>query len=133
MRSIDGRKHIQQAEKTRHADYLGWHYGMSVNERQKQKYERRRGKGKARNPRLEPSRSAPRRRRRADLSLFGRVVLEWVSARHVEPLVGLEGVDGHDLVRHEAAVQLAPRGPQAGLQVELVAVALLDGDLFTHT
>lgn len=114
-----------------HADYLGWHLKMSVNERQNERHERERRKGKARRvPRPEPSRPAPRRRRNADLSSCAE--LGWVAARHVEPLVGLEGVDGRDLVRHEAAVQLAPRGPQAGLLVELVAVALLDGDLF-HT
>lgn len=86
---------------------------------------------RARNPGLGPSRPAPLRRRTADLS-SSRAELGWVAARQVEPLVGLEGVDGRDLVRHEAAVQLAPRGPQAGLQVELVAEALLDRDLFSH-
>jgi hypothetical protein len=53
----------------------------------------------------------------------------WVTARHVEPQVWLKGVDGCDLVRHDPPVQLAPRCPQAGLQVELVTVALFDGKL----
>lgn len=101
---------------------------MSVNERQNERHERERERKSKEGSRLEPSRPAPRRQRNADL--FSCAELGWVAARHVEPLVGLVGVDGRDLVRHEAAVQLAPRGPQAGLQVELVAVALLDGDLF---
>lgn len=87
---------------------------------------------RARNPGLGPSRPAPLRRRTADLFSSSCAELGWVAARQVEPLVGLEWVDGRDLVRHEAAVQLAPRGPQAGLQVELVAEALLDSDLFSH-
>lgn len=85
---------------------------------------------RARNSGLGPSRPAPLRRRTADLSSSSRAELGRVAARQVEPLVRLEGVDGRDFVRHEAAVQLAPRGPKAGLQVELVAEALLDGDLF---
>lgn len=97
--------------------------------REREREEERKSKEDSR---LEPSRPAPRRQRTADLSSCAE--LGWVAARHVEPLVGLVGVDGRDLVRHEAAVQLAPRGSQAGLQVELVAVALLDGELFfTHT
>lgn len=96
---------------------------------QNERHERVR-KRKSEDSRTEPLRPTPRRQRTADLSSSSCAELGWVAARHVEPLVGLEGVDGHDLVRHKAAVQLAPRGPQAGLQVELVAVALLDGDLF---
>lgn len=75
------------------------------------------------------SRTASFRWRTADRPLSE---LGWVTARQIEPLVWLERVDGRDLVCHETAVQLAPWGPQAGLQVELVAVALLDGVLYTH-
>lgn len=61
--------------------------------------------------------------------LLGTDVLGRVAACHVEPQVWREGVDRRQLVRHNAPVQLAPRGPQSGFQVELVAVALFDGEL----
>lgn len=104
---------------------------MSVNERQKQRYEREEENTRAKNPGLEPSRPSPLRWRTIDL-FSSCAELGWVAARQVEPLVRLEWVDGCDLVRHEAAVQLAPWGPQAGLQVELVTEALLDSDLISH-
>lgn len=52
-----------------------------------------------------------------------------VTAGQIEPRVRLEGVDGVNLERHGAAVQFAPRGPEAGLQIEFVTEALLDGEL----
>ena len=129
MRSIIGKALAGKIKP--HAGYLGLHLKMSVNERQKKKYEKG-GKEKTPSLRLGPSRPAPRRRRATISPLFGADVFGGVATRHVEPLVGLEGVDGNDFVRHQATVQLAPRGPKAGLQVELVAVALLDGDLLAQ-
>lgn len=59
MRSIVGKTHNRQKWRP-HADYLGWRLRMSVNERQKQRYEgEEETKTKKRGPRLGPFTAGP--------------------------------------------------------------------------